>query len=190
MEKDGKPILSFASQIEWEKWLSKNHNTSDGIWIKFFKKDSGLATFIYKEALDEALCYGWIDGQANRYDEKSYLQKFTPRRKRSVWSQRNTQHVQRLINEGKMKPLGLAEVERAKADGRWNNAYAPSSETVTPKDFLKEIEKNKKAEDFWETLSKTSKNAMIWQIDGAKKEETRTKRIKKFVEMLTRGAKL
>lgn len=190
MHKDGKPILTFSSQAKWEEWLSKNHNNSDGIWIKFFKKDSGLASFVYKQALDVALCYGWIDGQVNRYDEKSYLQKFTPRRKRSIWSQRNTEHVERLIEEGKMKPPGLFEIERAKADGRWAKAYAPPSETVAPNDFLEEINKNINAKAFWEKLNKTNKYAMIWQIDGAKKEETRTKRIKKFVEMLERGEKI
>lgn len=190
MHKDGKPILSFISQDDWEKWLSKNHDISDGIWIKFFKKDTGLATFTYSMALDEALCYGWIDGQANKYDEKSYLQKFTPRRKRSIWSQRNTEHVARLIKEGKMKPSGLAEIERAKSDGRWDKAYAPPSETVIPEDFLKEINKNTKAKDFWEKLNKTNKYAMIWQIEGAKKDETRIRRIKKYVEMMERGEKL
>ena len=190
MYKDGKPILTFSSQNKWEEWLSKNHDTSDGVWIKFFKKDSGLASFVYREALDEALCYGWIDGQANKFDEKSYLQKFTPRHKRSVWSQRNTEHVARLIKEGKMKLSGLAEIERAKADGRWDKAYAPPSETVIPDDFLKEINNNLKAKEFWEKLNKTNRYAMIWQVDGAKKEETRTRRINKFIEMLKKGEKL
>lgn len=190
MEKNGIPIIIFNTQKEFEKWLSKNHNVSNGIWIKFFKKDTGLATFTYSMALDEALCYGWIDGQANKFDEKSYLQKFTPRRKRSMWSQRNTEHIARLILEGKMKPSGLAEVERAKSDGRWDKAYAPPSETVPPKDFLKELSKNKIAKDFWEKLNKTNKYAMIWQIEGAKKEETRIRRIKKFVEMLAKNEKL
>ncbi|MBP7832407.1 MAG: YdeI/OmpD-associated family protein [Candidatus Levybacteria bacterium] len=190
MHKDGKPISSFSSQDTWENWLSKNHDISDGIWIKFYKKDSGLASFVYKEALDTALCYGWIDGQVNRYDEKSYLQKFTPRRKGSNWSQRNTEHAARIIKEGKMKPAGLTEIEKAKSDGRWDKASAPPSETVIPEDFLKEINKNTKAKDFWEKLNKTNKYTMVWQIDEAKKEETRTKRIKKFVDMLENGQKL
>lgn len=183
-------IVSFESQKKWEEWLSQNHSSSDGIWIRFFKKDSGLQTFNYAQALDEALCYGWIDGQARKLNEKSYLQKFTPRRKRSMWSQRNTGHIARLTKLGKMKPSGIAEVERAKEDGRWDNAYASSSNMVAPDDFLKSISKNKKAKDFWEVLNKTNRFAMIFQINSAKKEETRIRRIEKFVKMLAEGKKL
>lgn len=184
------PTMIFKTQEEWERWLSKNHDKSDGVWIKVFKKDSGIPSVHPPEALEEALCYGWIDGQRKGLDEKSYLQKYTPRRKRSNWSKINTEHIERLTTLGKMKPAGLAEVERAKADGRWANASLPPKETVVPKDFLEELSKNKKAEEFFKTLNKTNTYAIAWRIDSAKRPETREKRIKNFVEMLSRNEKL
>ena len=183
-------MITLASQKEWGEYLAKNYNSSNGVWLRFFKKDSGLQTFNYKEALEEALCYGWIDGQVKKYDEKSYIQRFTPRRKKSPWSRINTEHVKRLTKEGRMKPSGIAEVNRAKDDGRWDNAYAPPSETVIPQDFLDHLTKNTKAKLFWEGLNKTNRFAIVWQIDGAKKEETRKKRIEKFISMLERNEKL
>jgi len=184
------PVITFPSRTEFENWLSNNSNKSNGIWVRFYKKDSGLQTFNYDEALDIALCYGWIDGQVKRHDSTSYLQRFTPRRKRSPWSKRNTERVARLIQAGKMKPAGIAEIDRAKSDGRWDKAYAPPSETVIPSDFQKALNKNAKANAFWEKLNKTNRYAMIWQIDGAKKEETRTRRIEKFIQMLEIEEKL
>src|SRR6476659_5250750 len=117
------PVVSFASSAEWRTWLTANHAQSKGVWLRFFKKDSGEKTVTYAEALEEALCYGWIDGQANKYDAQSYIQRFTPRRPKSIWSKRNTEKAECLIQEGKMKEAGMQQVELAKADGRWQKAY-------------------------------------------------------------------
>jgi uncharacterized protein YdeI (YjbR/CyaY-like superfamily) len=184
------PVMSFKNQSEWREWLAKNHGKSDGLWIKVYKMDSGIASIHPPEALEEALCYGWIDGQRKSLDIKSYLQKYTPRRTRSNWSKINTEHIARLTKLGKMKPSGIAEVEKAKADGRWDRAYESPKNTVVPEDFLKELSKNKKAEDFFKTLNKTNIFVIAFQINNAKRQETREKRIKKFVEMLSRKKKL
>ncbi len=183
-------IISFASREEWSHWLEQNYNQSDGIWLRFFKKGSGVITVFYPEALDEALCYGWIDGQLQKYDEKSFLRKFTPRRARSPWSKINLNHIARLEKEGKMKPPGLKEVEAAKADGRWDRAYDPASEMTLPEDFLKELTKNKTAFAFFEGLNKSNKYAIAWRLQTAKRPETREKRMKQLLEMLVRGEKL
>lgn len=182
-------IIPFKSPKEWKEWLSKNHSLEKGIWLRFFKKDSGIKTITFSQALDEALCYGWIDGQAKSYDEKSWIQKFTSRRKKSVWSKRNTEHIERLIKLGKMKPTGLKEVESAKADGRWEKAYDSPSKMIIPNDFLKELSKNKKAKAFFETLNKTNTFAIAWRLQTAKKSETREKRMKIILDMLSRGEK-
>jgi uncharacterized protein YdeI (YjbR/CyaY-like superfamily) len=187
--KQDQPILEFKSKEHWRKWLLENHDKSDGIWFRFYKKSSGLQKVNYDQALDEALCFGWIDGQVRSLDEKSYLQRFTPRRTKSMWSQRNTEHIARLIKEGKMHPSGLKEVEKAKADGRWGNAYASPKNTKAPDDFLKELAKNKKAEEFYHTLNKTNTYAIIWRINEAKRPETRVRRIQKFIQMLAKGEK-
>ncbi len=184
------PVFSFDTQEEWRKWLSKNYSAASGVWLRFYKKASGIRKVNYQEALDEALCFGWIDGLVNKYDDNSYLQKFTPKRKRSTWSQINKGHTARLIRLGKMQPSGQAEIDRAKEDGRWDEAYASPTNTAAPDDFVKAISKNTKAKEFWEVLNKTNKLAMIWQINNAKREETRTRRIEKFVGMLERGKKL
>jgi uncharacterized protein YdeI (YjbR/CyaY-like superfamily) len=183
-------ILTFATQQAWEKWLTKNHGSIDGVWLKFYKKSSGITGLTYEEALDEALCYGWIDGQAKSLDEKAYLQKFTPRRKRSMWSKRNTEHIARLTKLGKMKPSGILEVERAKKDGRWENAYESSSNMIVPEEFLRELKKHKKAYAFFQTLNKTNTYAIAWQLHNAKKEETKRSRAEKFIAMLARGEKI
>jgi len=184
------PVLTFDTQGEWRDWLSKNHSTENAVWIRFYKKASGIVKLNYDQALDAALCYGWIDGLVNKYDDISYLQKFTPRRKQSTWSEINKGHIERLTALGKMHAAGNREVQRAKADGRWGRAYASPANTVIPDDFAKAIQKNEKAKDFWEVLNKTNKFAMIWQVNDAKKEETRNRRIEKFVEMLERREKL
>ncbi|MBN2611084.1 MAG: hypothetical protein JXB00_05970 [Bacteroidales bacterium] len=149
-------IISFASGKEWRNWLEQNHQTYAGIWLRIYKKGTGISSINHDEALDEALCYGWIDGQARKYDEESYLQKFTPRRKRSTWSKRNIEHIARLEQEGKMKPSGWKEVEAAKADGRWDKAYDSPRNMEIPEDFLFELSKDKKALDFFKTLNKTN----------------------------------
>lgn len=183
------PIISFKSAKDWGSWLAENHATSNGIWLRIFKKDSGKETVTYAQALDEALCCGWIDGQTQKYDEESWLQKFTPRRARSVWSKRNTEHITRLMDEGKMKPAGLKEVESAKRDGRWQKAYESPSKMTVPEDFIKELSKNKKAKAFFETLNKVNTYAITWRLQTAKKPETREKRMKTILEMLAKGEK-
>lgn len=184
------PIIAFKSQKDWANWLAKNHAKSSGIWLRLFKKNSGVASVTYAEALDEALCYGWIDGQLDKYDEKSWLRKFTPRRPQSVWSKRNSEHVNRLIEAGKMKPAGFKEVEAAKADGRWGRAYDSPRAMQIPADFRKELAKDKKAQAFFETLNKANTYAIAWRLQTAKRPETRAKRLQAILEMLKRGEKL
>lgn len=183
------PILYFKTQNEWQEWLNTNH-TSTGIWLRFYKKASGIATVTYAEALEVALCYGWIDGQVKKYDDQSYLQRFTPRRPKSIWSKINTQHVERLIKEGKMKPSGLKAVENAKADGRWQQAYDSPSTMKIPEDFLTELSKSTKAKAFFDTLSKSNIYAIAYRLQTAKKPETRERRKRQLLEMLAKGEKL
>jgi uncharacterized protein YdeI (YjbR/CyaY-like superfamily) len=182
-------VLAFASAKEWRKWLAANHATSDGIWLRYYKKDSGEKTVTYAEALEEALCYGWIDGQADKYDAASYIQKFTPRRPRSIWSKINTEKAERLITEGKMKKAGMQQVELAKADGRWQRAYDSPTNMKVPEDFLQQLAKNKKAKAFFDGLNKTNLYAIAWRLQTAKKPETREKRLKEIIEMMKEGKK-
>ncbi len=182
-------ILDFKTSNGFERWLAKNHNKVTRIWLRFFKKDSGKASITYKEAVDEALCYGWIDGQANKYDDESWIQKFTPRGAKSIWSKKNTGNIERLTTLGKMRSPGLEEVEKAKADGRWAKAYDSPKEMQIPDDFMQQLSKNKKAKAFFETLNKTNKYAIGWRLQTAKKPETKEKRIKIIVEMLSNGQK-
>jgi uncharacterized protein YdeI (YjbR/CyaY-like superfamily) len=175
-ENEKQPI-SFTSSKEWRKWLAANHAKSKGIWLRFFKKDSGEKTVTYAEALQEALCYGWIDGQANKYDARSYIQKFTPRRPKSIWSKRNTEIAERLIQEGKMKKAGMQQVELAKADGRWQQAYDSPKNMTLPEDFLQQLSKDKKAKAFFDGLNKANQYAIAWRLQTAKKPETREKRL-------------
>lgn len=184
------PVKPFATQQKWREWLEKNHATADGIWLRIFKKDSGKKTVTHQEALDEALCFGWIDGQRNSHDEISFLQKFTPRRSRSIWSKRNRENVERLIKEKRMTPAGLSEIERAKKDGRLDAAYDSPANMEVPADFLKELKKNKKAYEFFKTLNKTNKFAIAFRLHTAKRPETRERRMKSFLEMLENGEKL
>ena len=181
---------SFSTQQKWREWLEKNHAASDGIWLRIFKKDSGKKTVTHAQALDEALCFGWIDGQRNSHDEVSFLQKFTPRRSRSIWSKRNRENVERLIKEKQMTPAGLAEVERAKKDGRWENAYDSPKNMQVPADFLKELKKDKKAYEFFQTLNKTNKFAIAFRLHTAKRPETRERRMKDFLARMAKGEKL
>ena len=182
-------ILSFETPGAFEKWMAKHHNKISGILIRFFKKESGKTSITYKEAVDEALCYGWIDGRANKFDDESWIQKFTPRRPKSIWSKKNIENVERLTTLAKMKPAGLEEVAKAKADGRWAQAYDSPKEMQLPDDFMKAVAKNKKAKAFFETLNKTNKYAIGWRLQTAKKPETKEKRIKAIVEMLSKEQK-
>ncbi len=182
-------ILTFKTSNAFEKWLAKNHDKVSVLWLRFFKKDSGKASITYKEAVDEALCYGWIDGQANKYDDESWIQKFTPRTAKSIWSKKNTENIERLTALGKMKSPGLEEVDKAKADGRWAKAYDSPKEMQMPEEFIRELSKNKKAKAFYETLNKANKYAIGWRLQTAKKPETKEKRIKMIIEMLSKGQK-
>jgi uncharacterized protein YdeI (YjbR/CyaY-like superfamily) len=183
------PELFFETQAEWEKWLAKNYAQTDGVWLRMYKKETKIPSINYAQALEEALCYGWIDGMSKSVDAASFIQKFTPRRPKSNWSERNTKHIERLTAAGKMKPSGIAEVEKAKADGRWEQAYASWSEASTPEDFLAALKKNKKAKAFYDTLNKQNLYAIYFRLQSAKKPETRAKRIVEFVAKLERHEK-
>ena len=187
--KQTQPIKFFSSAKAFRAWLEKNHAKPDGIWLRMFKKVSGKKTITYDEALDEALCFGWIDGQAKSHDKDSYIQRFTPRRKRSMWSKRNREHVARLIKEKRMTSAGLKEVETAKKDGRWDAAYDSPKNMTIPVDFLVHLKKNKKAYDFFKTLNKTNTYAIAWWLQTAKKPETRERRMREILDTLNRGEK-
>lgn len=166
-----------------------HHASSNGIWLRFFKKGSGTASVTYDEALDEALCCGWIDGQLKKYDAKSWLRKFTPRGPKSAWSKRNVEHVRRLCKAGRMKPAGLKQVEAAQADGRWRRAYDSPSAMRMPQDFLVRLAKNKQALKFFESLNRANTYAIAYRLQTAKKPETREKRVKSILQMLASGQK-
>lgn len=184
------PTLPFESKKKFADWLAKNHDKSAGLWLKIAKKASGIPTVRYSEALEVALCYGWIDGQGNRFDENYYLQKYTPRRPKSIWSKINVEKVERLIASGEMKPAGLKAVEAAKQDGRWAAAYASQKNMSVPEDFQSALNKNKKAKAFFETLTGSRRYAFLFRITTAKKAETRERRIRQFVVMLSKGETL
>lgn len=181
--------LTFRSAAEFRSWLELNHAVSDGIWLRIFKKDSGEKSVTYAEALDQSLCYGWIDGQKQSHDNVSWLQKFTPRRAKSGWSKVNTEHAERLIKTNQMTRAGIVAIEAAKADGRWQAAYDSPRNAVLPDDFLKALAKDKKAKAFFETLNKANIYSIVYRLQTAKKPETREKRKKMILEMLARGEK-
>lgn len=181
------PTKEFKTAGIFETWLEKNHDSSNGIWLRIFKKDSGKKTISYAEALDVALCYGWIDGQKQAFDEQAYLQKFCPRSAKSIWSKINIGHVERLIKEGRIRPAGLKAVEEARANGNWERAYDSPSKMTIPEDFLKELGKNKKADAFFKSLNKTNLFSIGFRLQTAKKQETREKRMKEIIEMLEKG---
>jgi uncharacterized protein YdeI (YjbR/CyaY-like superfamily) len=181
-------ILPFASAESWRAWLAEHHGgTPDGLWLKIAKKGTGIDTVTYPEALDEALCYGWIDGQKGSFDESWFLQRFTPRRARSRWSVVNTRKALALIEQGRMQPAGLREVEAAKADGRWANAYESQSRIQVPEDLQAAFDANPKAAEFFATLTGQNRYAVLYRIHDAKRPQTRADRIAKFVAMLERG---
>jgi len=184
------PIRTFASRQDWADWLAAHAEDAPGVWIRFAKKASGIASVTYDEALEAALCFGWIDGQVKRFDERYFLQRFTPRRRRSVWSKRNVGIVERLSREGRMQPRGLREVECAKADGRWEAAYDGPKNAKPDPELEKALRGNKKAEAFFESLSKRNQFAILYQVQTAKRPETKRKRIDKLVAMLAEGKKL
>jgi len=183
------PIIPFSSQAAWREWLEHNHTLESGIWLQFYKKGSGTPSVSYAQALDEALCHGWIDGQLKRGDEKFYLQKFTPRRKKSMWSKRNIEHISRLDQDGRMTPQGWKEVEAARADGRWDRSYDSPAKMTIPDDLLLELSKEPASLTFFESLDRVNKYAITWRLQSAGKTEIRDKRLKSILKMMAKGEK-
>lgn len=183
------PIRAFKSQEDFADWLEKNHDRSSGLWLRIAKKSSGKRSVTHAEALEIALCYGWIDGLRRSESETAFLQRFVPRRPKSIWSKINCAKALALIESGRMTPGGLAEVERAKADGRWDAAYDGPRTASVPSDFEKELRRHPKAYAFFKALNKTNTYAITWRLQTAKKPETRERRIRTFIEMLEKGEK-
>jgi len=182
------PELLVADVAEWRKWLASNHAVSTGIRLVLAKKGATDPTRLtYDDALPEALCYGWIDGQLTRRDDTTYRVRFTPRRARSAWSRRNVEAAERLISQSRMQPAGLAEVERAKSDGRWQRAYAGSATIAVPDDLRDALAASPRAQAMWDVLNRTNRFAVLYRIQEAKREETRARRLSQYVDMLARG---
>jgi uncharacterized protein YdeI (YjbR/CyaY-like superfamily) len=182
------PELIVRDAAAWRAWLAEHHADPTGVWLVLAKKGTKNPTGLtYDQALEEALCHGWIDGQAGRRDEATYRQRFTPRRKRSAWSKRNTGIAERLHAEGRMHPAGQAEVERAKADGRWGAAYAGQASIELPPDLAEALAAEPKAQAMFEALNSQNRYAVLYRITTAKRSDTRARRIKQFVAMLARG---
>lgn len=186
---DDLPVIAFDDADAWEGWLVA-HADAKGLWLKIAKKGAGVTTVNYAEALDVALCHGWIDGQKRGLDERFFLQRFTPRRPKSLWSKINIGHVERLIAAGRMREGGLREIEAAKADGRWDAAYDGARAMEVPPELAAALAKNRKAKAFFETLNSTNRYAVCWRVQTAKKPETKAKRVDALVAMLARGEKL
>ena len=184
------PIVGFRDQQAWADWLHLNHGTSSGLWIQLAKKGSAERSVSYAEAVEVALCYGWIDGQSKANNETSWLQKFTPRRKRSIWSKINREKVERLISEGRVQPAGLAEVDRAKQDGRWEAAYDSPRVATVPADLQTALKNSPQASAFFSTLNSQNRFAILFRIQTAKKSDTRARLIEQFIRMLENNAKL
>jgi len=187
---DGLPHLPFASAAEWEQWLDENHAVSAGVWIKIAKKSSGIPSVGYPEVLETALCFGWIDSRREALDDRYFLQRYSPRRPRSKWSRINRETAERLIADGRMRPAGLAEVERAKADGRWEAAYAGQRTIDMPDDLQRELDQRPEAKAFFDTLTSQNRYAILYRLQEAKRPETRARRLEKFVAMLEAGETL
>lgn len=188
--KDDLPVLSFESEAAFETWLEKHHETSKGIWLKLAKKGSGIPSISRAEALDVALCFGWIDGQTASLDDTHWLQRYTPRRPKSKWSQINCEKAKALIAQGRMRPAGLREVERAQQDGRWEQAYASPKNMTVPEDLQRKLDENPRAKAFFAALDSRNRYAILYRIHDAKKPETRARRVEKFIAMLQRGEKI
>lgn len=182
--------LECATAAAWARWLKRHHASAAGIWLRIAKKDSGIASVDYAAALEEALCWGWIDGQRRSDDAQYFQQRFTPRTKRSIWSQINRAKVLKLIEEGRMQPAGHAEIERAKTDGRWDAAYEGVSAATVPPDLQAALDADRKAAKFFATLDSRNRFAVLFRTQSAKKPETRARRIAQFVEMLAKGEKI
>ncbi len=188
--KDGLPVVAFETKQAFYEWLLANHDTAKGVWVRYYKKTSGVETIVWEEAVEVALCFGWIDGIANKYDEASYINRLVPRRPRGTWSKKNCATAERLIAEGLMQPTGLAEVTRAKADGRWEAAYDSPKDMKMPQDFLDALEELPAAKAHFSALNKTNRYAIAFSLHTAKKPETRERRMQKLLAMLAEGKKL
>jgi uncharacterized protein YdeI (YjbR/CyaY-like superfamily) len=184
------PTIAFATPGEFEAWLEEHHAGSEGIWLKIAKKDSGVPSVTYAEALRSCLCFGGIDSQKKGFDERFFLQRFTPRRPRGRWSRINREAAEELIEAGDMRPAGLAEVEQAKADGRWESAYEGQRTAKVPPDLQRELDSNPAAAEFFAGLDSANRYAIVYRLEDAKKPETRERRLRKFVAMLERGEKI
>ncbi|MFP6562423.1 YdeI family protein [Paraburkholderia sp. B3] len=179
--------LAFGSQTEWESWLEHNGGTSTGIWLRLSKKGAGQPALTYAQATESALCYGWIDGQKQAGSEEYWLQRFTPRSPKSLWSQLNKTRAEALIAAGRMRPQGLREIDKARKDGRWEAAYTSASHSIVPDDLQVALDANPKARKFFATLNSRNRYAILFRVQNAKKPETRARKIEEFVDMLNRG---
>jgi uncharacterized protein YdeI (YjbR/CyaY-like superfamily) len=186
----GLPVLDLPDRDDWRSWLEVNHASSQGLWLRLAKKNASVTSVSHAEALDEAICYGWIDGQRLAHDEHSFLQRFTPRRPRSKWSQINRSKALALIDEGRMTAAGLAEVRAAQQDGRWERAYEPQSRATVPPDFQRELERHPAAKEFFETLRGARRYAFLYRLHETTRPETRAKRIASYLELLNEGKTL
>ncbi len=184
------PILYLRHQKAWSRWLKGNHAKSPGIWLRISKKSADIQSLTYHEALEVALCYGWIDGQKQRGDEQTWLQKFTPRGKKSIWSKINREKALVLVNSGQMQPAGHRQIEQARNDGRWDAAYDSAKTSVIPPDLQAALDQNAKANAFFKTLDSGNRYAVLFRVQTAKKPETRIRKIQQFVEMLERNEKI
>ena len=184
------PTISFESPDTWEAWLADHHAASSGVWLKIAKQGSGIPTVSHPEALDVALCYGWIDGQRDRFDADYFLQRFTPRTARSRWSKINCAKATTLMEQGRMQAAGLREVERARADGRWDAAYEGQSTATVPDDLQRALELNDSARAFFSTLDSRNRYAILYRLQDTKNPDTRARRLTKFVQMLNDGQKI
>ena len=182
--------MTFQRQKDWRLWLKKNHQSSTGVWLRIAKKSSASASVSYAEALEEALCYGWIDGQKRQDSEQTWLQKFTPRGKKSIWSKINREKALALIESGRMQAAGLNQIEYAKHDGRWEAAYDSSRTAAIPADFQAALDRNDRAQEFFKDLDRANRYAVLFRIQTAKKAETRARKIQQFIEMLERREKI
>jgi uncharacterized protein YdeI (YjbR/CyaY-like superfamily) len=183
-------VVGFESQSDWADWLKENHAKSSGVWLRLAKKNSGVKSVSYDEAIEEALCFGWIDGQKKAYDETTWLQRMTPRGPRSIWSKINRDKAEVLFAAGRLQLAGLQAIERARQGGQWDAAYDSQSGAAVPPDLQAELDKSKEARDFFATLNSVNRYAILHRIQTATKPETRTRRIHKFIEMLKNGEKI
>lgn len=187
MSDDRLASVAFSSALDWEEWLEEHHAVSDGVWVKIAKKGTSIESVRYPEVLESALCFGWIDARREALDERYFLQRFTPRQSRSRWSRINCEKAEQLIAAGRMRPAGLAEVERAKADGRWEAAYEGQARISIPDDLQRELDRRPTAKAFFEQLSSQNRYAILYRLQDAKKPETRARRLATFVAMLEAG---